>query len=83
VRVRRQGGKLLWTFNTIPRPGDSATTRDNESWATNGNTGVWSQITVDEGPPGLYLPVEDPTSVITAAIGPATTCSATASSAST
>ena len=44
-----KSGKLLWTFNTIPRPGEFGNdTWENESWAINGNTGVWSQITVDE-----------------------------------
>jgi glucose dehydrogenase len=56
-------GKLLWTFNTIPRPGEFGNdTWENESWATNGNTGVWTQITVDEEAGLAYLPVEDPTS---------------------
>jgi quinoprotein glucose dehydrogenase len=56
-------GKLLWTFNTIPRPGEFGNdTWENESWATNGNTGVWTQITVDEDAGLAYLPVEDPTS---------------------
>src|ERR1700716_1858632 len=56
-------GKLLWTFNTIPRPGEFGNdTWENESWAINGNTGVWSQITVDEDAGLVYLPVEDPTS---------------------
>jgi quinoprotein glucose dehydrogenase len=56
-------GKVLWTFNTIPRPGEFGNdTWENESWATNGNTGVWSQITVDEEAGLVYLPVEDPTS---------------------
>jgi quinoprotein glucose dehydrogenase len=42
-------GKLLWTFNTIPRPGEFGNdTWENDSWAVNGNTGVWTQITVDE-----------------------------------
>ena len=42
-------GKLLWTFNTIPRPGEFGNdTWENDSWAINGNTGVWTQITVDE-----------------------------------
>ena len=42
-------GKLLWTFNTIPRPGEfgNDTWLDN-SWAINGNAGVWTQISVDE-----------------------------------
>src|SRR4051794_11447850 len=56
-------GKLLWTFNTIPRPGEFGNdTWENESWATNGNTGVWTQITVDEEAGLVYLPVESPTS---------------------
>src|SRR6185436_9925305 len=56
-------GKLLWTFNTIPRPGEfGADSWEKESWAINGNTGVWSQITVDEEAGLVYLPVEDPTS---------------------
>src|SRR5258706_1453161 len=58
-----KSGKLLWTFNTIPRPGEFGNdTWEKESWATNGNTGVWSQITVDEDAGLVYLPVEDPTS---------------------
>jgi quinoprotein glucose dehydrogenase len=58
-----RSGKLLWTFNTIPRPGEFGNdTWENESWAINGNTGVWTQITVDEEAGLVYLPVEDPTS---------------------
>jgi quinoprotein glucose dehydrogenase len=56
-------GKLLWTFNTIPRPGEFGNeTWRNGSWATNGNTGVWTQMTVDEDLGLVYLPVESPTS---------------------
>jgi quinoprotein glucose dehydrogenase len=56
-------GKLIWTFNTIPKPGELGNdTWENESWATNGNTGVWTQITVDEEAGLAYLPVESPTS---------------------
>jgi quinoprotein glucose dehydrogenase len=56
-------GKLLWTFNTIPRPGEFGNeTWENDSWAINGNTGVWTQITVDEDLGLVYLPVETPTS---------------------
>src|SRR4249919_1353871 len=56
-------GKVLWTFNTIPRPGEFGNdTWEKESWSTNGNTGVWTQITVDEELGLVYLPVEDPTS---------------------
>ena len=44
-------------------PASSATTRwlDN-SWAINGNVGVWTQISVDEELGLVYLPVETPTS---------------------
>ena len=56
-------GKTLWTFNTIPRPGEFGNdTWEGDSWAINGNTGVWTQITVDEDAGLVYLPVEDPTS---------------------
>ena len=56
-------GKLLWAFNTIPRPGEFGNeTWENDSWAVNGNAGVWTGITVDEDAGLVYLPVEDPTS---------------------
>ena len=56
-------GKMLWQFNTIPKPGEFGNdTWENESWSTNGNTGVWTQITVDEEAGLAYLPVESPTS---------------------
>jgi quinoprotein glucose dehydrogenase len=56
-------GKLLWTFRTIPAPGEFGNeTWENDSWAVNGNTGVWSQMTVDAELGLAYLPVETPTS---------------------
>jgi quinoprotein glucose dehydrogenase len=56
-------GKLTWTFNTIPKPGEFGNdTWENGSWATNGNTGVWTQMTADEDLGLVYLPVESPTS---------------------
>ena len=56
-------GKQLWRFNTIPGPGEfGADTWENDSNAVNGNTGVWTGITVDEDLGLVYLPVEDPTS---------------------
>ena len=55
-------GKLLWTFRTIPKPGEFGNdTWLDGSWATNGNTGVWTQISVDEELGLVYLPVEMPT----------------------
>lgn len=56
-------GKRLWTFNTIPRPGEFGNdTWLNDSWAVNGNVGVWNQIAVDEELGLAYLPVETPSS---------------------
>lgn len=56
-------GRQLWTFHTIPRPGEFGNdTWLNNSWETNGNTGVWTQISVDEELGLVYLPVESPTS---------------------
>ena len=56
-------GKKLWQFNTIPRPGEFGNeTWENDSWACNGNVGVWTQISVDEELGLVYLPVETPTS---------------------
>src|SRR5262245_10685815 len=56
-------GKQLWAFHPIPRPGEFGNdTWLKDSWATNGNTGVWTQMTVDEELGLAYLPVESPTS---------------------
>ena len=56
-------GKRLWSFNTIPRPGEFGNdTWLNESWAVTGNTGVWNQIAADEELGLAYLPVETPSS---------------------
>src|SRR5216110_2708440 len=56
-------GRRLWTFNTIPRPGEFGNdTWEKESWAVNGNVGVWNQIAVDEDLGLAYLPVETPSS---------------------
>ncbi len=55
-------GKLIWTFRTIPKPGEFGNDSWLDgSWATNGNTGVWAQISVDEDLGIAYLPVELPT----------------------
>jgi quinoprotein glucose dehydrogenase len=56
-------GKTIWTFNTIPRPGEVGNdTWESDSWSSNGNTGVWTQITADPEAGLVYLPVESPTS---------------------
>jgi quinoprotein glucose dehydrogenase len=56
-------GKRLWTFSTIPRAAEfGADTWEKDSWATNGNVGVWNQIAVDQELGLAYLPVETPSS---------------------
>lgn len=55
-------GKLMWTFHNIPQPGEFGNdTWENGSWAINGNTGVWTQMTADEELGLVYIAVEDPT----------------------
>lgn len=54
-------GELLWTFHTIPQPGEFGhETWENESWRYTGNTGVWSMISVDTERELIYLPIEAP-----------------------
>ncbi len=56
-------GKLIWRFDTIPRPGQPGNeTWENNSWAINGNVGVWTHISADPELGLVYLPVETPTS---------------------
>jgi quinoprotein glucose dehydrogenase len=55
-------GKRLWIFHTIPMKGEFGyDTWLNGSAEYTGNTGVWSQISVDEELGLAYLPVESPT----------------------
>ena len=56
-------GELVWQFDPIPRPGQfgNDTWLDN-GWERNGNTGVWTQITVDEENELVFLAVESPSS---------------------
>src|ERR1700740_67781 len=56
-------GKRLWIFHTIPKKGEFGyDTWEKGSAEYTGNTGVWTQITVDEQLGLFYLPVESPTS---------------------
>jgi hypothetical protein len=55
-------GKLLWTFHTVPRPGEPG----YETWLNRsaekgaGNAGVWAAIAADEALGLAYLPVDSP-----------------------
>jgi quinoprotein glucose dehydrogenase len=55
-------GKRLWIFHTIPlknEPGYDTWEKGSADYT--GNTGVWTQVTVDEQLGLVYLPVESPT----------------------
>ena len=55
-------GKRLWIFHTIPQKGEFGyDTWQKGSAEYTGNTGVWTQISVDEKLGLVYLPVESPT----------------------
>src|SRR5262249_30544870 len=55
-------GKKVWTFHTIPRPGEfGADTWQNNSNLYTGNTGAWAPFSVDADLGYLYLPVEGAT----------------------
>ena len=55
-------GKRLWTFRTIPQPGEFGNeTWENGSWKFTGNTGAWGPLSADEELGYVYVPVETPT----------------------
>ena len=52
----------MWTFHTIPQPGEFGNdTWQNDSWSYTGNTTVWSPFSADEELGYVYLPVESAT----------------------
>jgi quinoprotein glucose dehydrogenase len=52
-------GRLLWTFKTIPDPGEFGNdTWLEDSWSYTGNAAVWAQISWDADLGYVYLPVE-------------------------
>ncbi len=56
-------GKLLWTFHTVPRPGEAgADTWPAEGWKNRSGTNVWGFFTVDSKRGIVYAPIGAPTS---------------------
>ncbi|HEY1945437.1 MAG TPA: pyrroloquinoline quinone-dependent dehydrogenase [Bryobacteraceae bacterium] len=56
-------GKLLWTFHTVPRPGEPGNeTWAEGSWKQRSGTNVWGIMTVDAARGLVYLPIGCPTS---------------------
>jgi quinoprotein glucose dehydrogenase len=55
-------GEHLWTFRTIPRPGEFGNeTWENDSWRYTGNAGAWAPFSVDEELGYVYVPTENAT----------------------
>ncbi|MDX2266703.1 MAG: pyrroloquinoline quinone-dependent dehydrogenase [Bryobacter sp.] len=55
-------GKLLWTFHTVPRPGEpGAETWAPGAWKNRSGTNVWGFLTVDVSRGIVYLPLGSPT----------------------
>jgi quinoprotein glucose dehydrogenase len=57
-----RSGKLVWTFHTIPRPGEEGyDTWPKDAWRYAGGTNTWGEITVDENRGIAYFPTGSPT----------------------
>src|SRR6202046_1621950 len=55
-------GRRLWTFHTIPKPGEfGLDTWGQDSWSYTGNTGSWGQASIDPDLNTVYIGVEMPT----------------------
>src|SRR6185436_15596701 len=55
-------GKLVWTFHTIPQPGEFGyDTWPREAWKYAGGVNVWGEISIDAKRGIAYFPVSSPT----------------------
>jgi glucose dehydrogenase len=56
-------GKLVWTFHTVPRPGEPGSeTWPPEGWKNRSGTNAWGFLTVDTKRGIVYVPLGSPTS---------------------
>jgi quinoprotein glucose dehydrogenase len=56
-------GRLLWTFHTVPRPGEEgAETWPKDGWKNRSGTNTWGFFTVDVARGIVYVPLGCPTS---------------------
>lgn len=54
-------GKLVWTFHTIPHPGEYGyQTWPKNAWKTVGGANSWSELSVDEKRGIVYVPTASP-----------------------
>ena len=57
-----RSGKLLWTFHTIPRPGEYGyDTWPPDAWKTAGGANAWGEISIDDRRGIGYFPLGSPT----------------------
>ena len=57
-----RNGELLWTFHTIPQPGEYGhETWLDGSWQYTGNVNVWTMMSADEELGYVYLPIGNAT----------------------
>ncbi|PWU05073.1 MAG: pyrroloquinoline quinone-dependent dehydrogenase [Terriglobia bacterium] len=55
-------GKLVWTFHSVPRPGEAGSeTWEGDSWKNRSGTNVWGFFTLDAERGILYMPFGEPT----------------------
>jgi quinoprotein glucose dehydrogenase len=55
-------GKLVWTFHSIPRPGEPGSdTWEGDAWKNRSGTNVWGFFTIDTKRGILYMPFGEPT----------------------
>jgi glucose dehydrogenase len=58
-----KSGKLLWTFHTVPRPGEAGSeTWPADSWKNRSGTNTWGFFTLDVKRGIVYAPLGAPTS---------------------
>ena len=57
-----RSGEHLWTFHTIPRPGEfGLETWENDAWSWTGNTNAWAPLSADPELGLVYIPTDAPT----------------------
>jgi quinoprotein glucose dehydrogenase len=58
-----RSGKLLWTFHTVPRPGEPGSdTWPRDAWRNRSGTNAWGFLTVDTERGLVFIPTGSPTS---------------------
>ena len=56
-----RSGKLVWTFHTVPRPGEFGyETWPPDAWKTVGGANAWGELTVDAPRGIVYVPTGSP-----------------------